>query len=228
MKDLFLYLFETDAAALSVGKFLLCLAVGFVVGLFYYFAYSYQNKGSKSFRAALILLPAIVAVVIMMVNGSIGVGVAIAGAFSLVRFRSAQGSAKEIAVIFMAMCSGLIVGVGYLAYALLFTIVMCLVLLAIHLVSAKMEDRDGARVLKVSIPENLDYEGVFDDLFTDYTLSHKSTHVRTANMGSIFKLTYDVTLKPGVSEKSFLDAIRVRNGNLEVSLQRHAEAENEL
>ena len=228
MKDLFLNLFNEEAATLSVGKFLLCMLVGFAVGAMYFFTYSYKNKGSKSFRAALLLLPAIVAVVIMMVNGSIGVGVAIAGAFSLVRFRSAQGSAKEIAVIFMAMCSGLIVGVGYLAYAILFTIVMCLVLVALHVISAKNEASDATRLLKISIPENLDYEGVFSDLFEAYTVSHKLIQVRTASMGSIFKLTYEVTLKKEISEKELLDAIRVRNGNLELSLGKPIEDAGEL
>ncbi len=228
MKDLFLNLFNEEAATLSVGKFLLCMLVGFAVGAMYFFTYSYKNKGSKSFRAALLLLPAIVAVVIMMVNGSIGVGVAIAGAFSLVRFRSAQGSAKEIAVIFMAMCSGLIVGVGYLAYAILFTLVMCLVLAILHFVSEKSEANDASRLLKISIPENLDYEGVFSDLFDTYTASHKPIQVRTANMGSIFKLTYEVTLKKGTNEKEFLDALRVRNGNLEISLGKPIDNAGEL
>ena len=228
MQDLFLNLFNEDAATLSVGKFLLCILIGFVVGGMYFFAYSYKNKGSKSFRAALLLLPAIVAVVIMMVNGSIGVGVASAGAFSLVRFRSAQGSAKEIAVIFMAMCSGLIVGVGYMAYAILFTLVMCLVLMVLHFVSDKTEANDASRLLKISIPESLDYEGVFSDLFDAYASSHKLLQVRTASMGSIFKLTYEVTLKKGAREKELLDALRVRNGNLEVSLGKPIDNESEL
>ena len=228
MQDLFLNLFNQESATLSVGKFLLCLLVGFVAGAMYLLAFSFQNKGSKSFRAALLLLPAIVAVVIMMVNGSIGVGVAIAGAFSLVRFRSAQGSAKEIAVIFMAMCSGLIVGVGYLAYALLFTLVMCLVLAVIHFVTAKTEARDASRLLKISIPENLDYEGVFTDLFATYTQKNTLKEVRTANMGSIFKLTYEVAMKQGASEKAFLDAIRTRNGNLEVSIGKPVDPAGEL
>lgn len=228
MQNLFLNLFNDESATLSVGTFLLCLFFGFLIGGMYFAAFSFKNKGSKSFRIALLLLPSIVAVVIMMVNGSIGVGVAIAGAFSLVRFRSAQGSAKEIAVIFMSMCSGLILGVGYVGYAFLFTLVMCASLLVIHFVSAAREKKMPAKLLRISIPENLDYESVFDDLFETYASKHQLTQVRSAGMGSIFKLSYEITLKSGASEKAFLDDLRTRNGNLEVFLGRPIENANEL
>ena len=213
---------------MTVSAFLLCLLGALVLGVLTALVFSFRSEHSGNLPFALVLVPPIVTLVIMMVNGSIGVGVAIAGAFSLVRFRSAQGSAKEIAVIFMAMCSGLIVGVGYLAYAILFTIVMCLVLVALHVISAKNEASDATRLLKISIPESLDYEGVFNDLFDAYASSHKLLQVRTASMGSIFKLTYEVTLKKGASEKELLDALRVRNGNLEVSLGKPIDNESEL
>ena len=162
----------------------------------------------------------------MMVNGNLGIGVAVAGAFSLVRFRSAPGSAKEMAVIFMTMCTGLITGVGYIAYALLFTVIMCAVLILAQLVSVKRSNTDRRRILKITVPEDLDYEGIFDDIFDGYTSSHTLVGVKTSNMGSLYRLTYELTLKDAKSAKAFIDSLRVRNGNLEISLLRHADTED--
>lgn len=229
MREWFNSVFASDAAdTVSVGIFVACVGVALFTGVLYWFAFSYRMKSSGSLRAALFFLPAVVAVTIMMVNGNVGVGVAVAGAFSLVRFRSAPGTAREIAAIFMAMCSGLIVGVGYLAFAVLFTVIMCAALLLAATVTERKKNGDRCRRLKVTIPEDLDFDGVFDDIFGEFTDAHTLVAVKTANMGSLYKLTYDVIMKNGVSEKTFTDSLRVRNGNLEIMLSRCAEDENSL
>ena len=175
------------------------------------------------------MLPAMVTVVIMLVNGNLGAGVAVAGAFSLIRFRSAPGTAKEIAAIFTAMGVGLACGVGYIGYAAAFAVIMCGAMLLygfIGLGSDKNEERQ--KKLTITIPENLDYSRVFDDLFEKYTVTHKLVNVKTTNMGSLFKLAYDVELKVDASEKGFIDELRCRNGNLEINLHRRESTTGEL
>lgn len=224
MPDLFGSIFSGDAASsVVVRSFILCVGAALVTGIMYFAAYSFKNRASGSFRTALIMLPAVVAVVIMMVNGNIGVGVATAGALSLVRFRSAQGNAKEISMIFMAMCSGLIVGVGYIAYAVLFTVIMCVIVMICNCAARRRSASDRTRILKMTVPEDLDYSGAFDGIFGKYTDACEQVAVRTANMGSLFRLTYRVTVKAGASEKEFIDSLRVRNGNLEISLLKEEE-----
>lgn len=229
MPDIFNSVFADETQpTLSVGLFLLCILVALVCGGIYLAAFSFRGRGSRSMRLSLTLLPAAVCVVIMMVNGNVGIGVAVAGAFSLVRFRSAPGNAKEISVIFMAMCSGLIVGVGFFAYALLFSVLMGGLLTVLTAVGERGQDRDRTRTLKITVPEDLDYTGAFHDVFGTYAERAELTAAKTANMGSLYKLTYRVTLKPTVSEKQFLDDLRVRNGNLEILLARAEENERDL
>ncbi len=227
MPDLFdSILAEGTQTTLTVGKFLICVGISLLAGLIYCLASSLFSRESRSLRLSLFFLPAVICVTVMMVNGNLGIGVAVAGAFSLVRFRSAPGSAKEMAVIFMTMCTGLITGVGYIAYALLFTVIMCAVLILAQLVSVKRSNTDRRRILKITVPEDLDYEGIFDDIFDGYTSSHTLVGVKTSNMGSLYRLTYELTLKDSKSAKAFIDSLRVRNGNLEISLLRHADTED--
>ena len=163
----------------------------------------------------LAILPAVVQVVIMLVNGNIGAGVAVAGAFSLVRFRSAPGTAREIGVLFLGMAIGLATGMGYVGLAVLtFVIVSAALMLltALHLGGKPA----GERILKITIPENLDYEGLFDDLFAQYTTAHTLVKVKTSNMGTLYELEYRVTLPEDCIPKAFLDALRCRNGNLNI------------
>lgn len=229
MRKLFDSIFSDGTqSTIPVGGFLLAIGISLLVGGLYLLAYSYKCKSSKSFKMSLALLPAVVCVVIMMVNGNVGIGVAIAGAFSLVRFRSAQGSAKEICVIFMTMCSGLIAGVGYLAYAILFTIIMCLLIGVSNYIFLKSSITNKDRVLKITIPEDLDYEEVFVAIFERCTIFNELTTVKTTNMGSLYKLTYNVTLKKDISEKDFIDNLRIRNGNLEILLLKQEQNEKEL
>lgn len=220
LDNLFKGIFDTTASAVvSVPDFLLCVAVSLIVGLFLALVYTYKGRYTKSFVVTLALLPAVVCVVIMMVNGNVGAGVAVAGAFSLVRFRSVPGTAKEIGTIFLAMGTGLIAGMGYLGYAVLFALVMGLVMLAYTQFGfGNKKNSQCEKTLRITIPEDLDYTGVFDDVMEKYTSQNEIISVKTTNMGSMFKLTYNVTLKDKYEEKDFIDELRCRNGNLEISM----------
>ena len=230
LDNVFKGLFDsTSANVIAVGDFLLCLLVSLVIGAFLAAASTYKSRHSQSFVITLALIPAVVCVVIMMVNGNIGAGVAVAGAFSLVRFRSAPGTAREIGAIFIAMGSGLATGMGYLGYGVLFA----LILGGISLLYARLGLGDSKKapldkVLQITIPEDLDYSGVFDDLMQTYTDHYEVVKVKTTNMGSLFKLTYHIHLKAADQEKAFIDELRCRNGNLEINLSLQETGESEL
>ena len=223
-------LFDTDlTTVITVTDFMLCLGCSLVLGLIMALAYMYQSRYTKSFVVTLALLPAVVCIVIMMVNGNVGAGVAVAGAFSLVRFRSVPGTAKEICTLFLAMGSGLIAGMGYLGFAALFTLVMCVMfLLYNHLDFGAKKNTAAYKTFTVVIPEDLDYTGVFDDIFKAYTSSYELVRVKSTNMGSMFKLTYNVVLSDVTKEKEMIDKIRCRNGNLEITVSRQETAVTEL
>ncbi|MBP3204499.1 MAG: DUF4956 domain-containing protein [Lachnospiraceae bacterium] len=221
MNTLFSGIFDTSTTSvISVSSFLLCVAVSLAVGLFISAAFGYKSKSSQSFLVTLALLPAVVCVVIMMVNGNVGAGVAVAGAFSLVRFRSAPGTAREIGAIFLAMASGLLTGMGYLGYAVLFAVIIGLVNFLYESIGWKKSEIQTGKTLHITIPENLDYTNVFDEIFAEFTKNCEMVNVKTTNMGSLFKLTYQVELKENVSEKDFIDKLRCRNGNLEIVMAR--------
>ena len=230
MQSLFRGLFDSEfAVVISMTDFLLCVGCSLVLGLILSVCYMYRTHYTKSFVVTLALLPAVVCVVIMMVNGNVGAGVAVAGAFSLVRFRSAPGTAKEIGMLFLAMGAGLIAGMGYLAFACLFTVVLC----AVFMLYSRLDlgaERNAAKykMLSITIPEDLDYCGVFDDIFETYTLSHELERVKTTNMGSMFRLTYRIVLRDVNQEKNMIDAIRCRNGNLEIAVSRQETGTAEL
>ena len=220
---------STGASVIAVSDFFLCVGCALVTGLVMTLMYMYRTRYTKSFVATLAILPAVVCVVIMMVNGNIGAGVAVAGAFSLVRFRSAPGTAKEIGAIFLAMGTGLICGMGYLGYAFLFAVVLSAVsMLYSHINFGAGSKASLYKTLSIIIPEDLDYTGVFDDLFNEYTTSHELTRVKTTNMGTMFRLTYDIALKRAGVEKEFIDNLRCRNGNLEISISTQETNSSEL
>lgn len=198
-----------------------------IIGLVIAWVFSLRVRCSKSLLITLVLTPAIVQLVIMLVNGNLGAGLAVAGAFSLVRFRSAQGTAQEITGIFMAMAAGLATGMGYVGIAVVFTLIMLLVFWLLWKMPLGTSGQ-SERVLKITIPENLDYEGVFEDILRNYTEKAELTNVRTSGMGSLYKLTYEITLKDGISVKKMMDEIRIRNGNLEVSCGRPVSTPGEL
>lgn len=213
---------------ISIEDFLLCLGASLLLGLIIAGVYAFRNEHTKSFVVTLALLPAVVCVVIMMVNGNIGAGVAVAGAFSLVRFRSAPGTAKEILTIFLAMGAGLIAGMGYLGFALLFTLVMCGMLLVYNFLNPGSRLDSVSRSLRITIPEDLDYTDVFDDIFAEYTKKSELVKVKTTNMGSMFRITYNVILKDARREKEMIDRLRERNGNLEIMVSRQESRTAEL
>ena len=229
METLFKGIFDTSAASvISVKNFLICVGLSLLLGAVMALSYTYKTRYTKSFLLTLATLPAVVCVVIMMVNGNIGTGVAVAGAFSLVRFRSAPGTAKEIGMIFLAMSAGLIAGMGYLGYAVLFTLILCLVSMLYSAVDFGETKTSGYKTMSVTIPEDLNYTEVFDDILNKYTKKHELKKVKTTNMGSMFRLTYDVILKDRALEKEMIDAMRVRNGNLEISISNQEVPNSEL
>ena len=230
LENLYGGLFDTDlTTVISVTDFLLCLGCSLVLGLVMAFAYMYRTRYTKSFVITLALLPAVVCVVIMLVNGNVGTGVAVAGAFSLVRFRSDPGTAKEICTLFLAMGAGLIAGMGYLGFAVLFTIVMCAVFVLYNCLDFGTKKNAATfKTFTITIPEDLDYSGVFDDIFAEYTRSHDLIRVKTTNMGSMFKLTYNVELTDVTREKEMIDKLRCRNGNLEIAVSKQETVGTEL
>ena len=226
--NIFSSMFE-GTTTISTSTFFACIISALVIGIAMTLVYRIRNKSSQSFLVTLAIIPAAVAMVIMLVNGDFGTGVAVAGAFGLIRFRSAPGTAKEIAAIFIAMGVGLACGVGYIGYAAAFAAIMCGAMLIFGLFGLgtdRKEERE--KKLSITIPENLDYSRIFDDLFDKYTASHRLVNVKTTNMGSLFKLSYDVELKEDASEKAFIDELRCRNGNLEISLHRRESVPGEL
>ena len=230
LDKLFRGLFDSDlVSVISITDFLLCLGFSLVLGLIMAFAYMYRTRYTKSFVVTLALLPAVVCVVIMLVNGNVGTGVAVAGAFSLVRFRSVPGTAKEICTLFLAMGAGLIAGMGYLGFSVLFTVVMCaMFLLYNRLDFGTKKNADAYKTFSITIPEDLDYSGVFDDIFAEYTVSHDLARVKSTNMGSMFKLTYNVVLRDVSREKEMIDKIRCRNGNLEITVSKQETTVTEM
>ncbi len=230
MDKLFQGLFDTDlTSVISVSDFLLCIAVSLVIGLLMAAGYMYRTRYTKSFVVTLALLPAVVCVVIMMVNGNVGTGVAVAGAFSLVRFRSVPGTAKEIGTLFLAMGAGLIAGMGYLAFAVLFAVVMCLVFMIYNRLDfGSTKNASLYKSIRITIPEDLDYSTVFEEVFSEYATRYELVQVKTTNLGSMFRLTYDVVLKSADIEKEFIDKLRCRNGNLEITVSKQSTVNAEL
>lgn len=205
--------------ALTGGALIIATLCSLVIGCFIAFMYTIKNNYSKSFIITLALLPAIVQMIIMLVNGNIGAGVAVAGTFSLVRFRSAPGSGKEITSIFLAMAAGLATGMGYIGVAAIFTVIITVANLILSSISFNGHGQEE-KTLKITIPESLDFEGVFDDIFSRYTDKAELEEVKTSGMGSLYKLTYKIVPRQKASTKGMIDEIRQRNGNLEITCSR--------
>lgn len=209
----------TSPAGITIAAFLICVGVALVLGIVMALSYTFRTAASKSFVVTLALLPAIVAAVIMMVGGNLGAGVAVAGTFSLVRFRSVPGTAKEICAVFLSMAVGLACGMGYPGFAALFAAIMVAFSLLLNAVNfGGKRNAELRRVLRITVPEDLDYGTQFADVLEEYTTDATMVSVKTSNLGSLNKLTYNVALKNAGTEKALIDALRCRNGNLEVSL----------
>lgn len=211
----------------TVSSYIICMIASLALGVIIAITASFKSRKSKSLILSLVLLPAIVQTVIMLVNGNVGTGIAVMGAFSLVRFRSVPGSAKEIACIFLAMATGLATAMGYVALAVIFVLIVCAAMLVASMVRIPEKD-DMKRELRITIPEDLNYAHCFDDLFEKYTNSVKLSTVKTTNMGSLYKLNYLVEIKDEDTVQNFIDDLRCRNGNLEIMLTIPASSQNEL
>jgi len=228
LEELFTSVIATEGFAVS--SFLTCLAGSLVLGALLAFVFTYRSKTNytKSFVGTLLILPAVVAIVIMMVSGSIGTGIAVAGTFSLVRFRSIPGTAREIGAIFLAMAVGLACGMGYLGFAAIFAVVMGIVTLFYNLTSLGEHSADSLdKVLRITVPEDLEYGAAFGDVFSRYTTQANLIGVKTTNLGSLNRLTYSVRLKEAGTEKALIDDLRVRNGNLEINMMVRGAEEGE-
>ena len=214
---MFRSIFDPNLNGLDIKTILICFSVGIVLGILIALSYKYTSKASKDFLITIATLPILVAVVMIMINGSLGTSIAILGAFSLVRFRSIPGTGKELLVVFFSMAVGLALGMGHLFFATVFTIVTCGLLIIFDKVGIFSENKNE-QILKIVVPEDMDYSKVFEPEFKKYTVSHKIFRTKTVNMGSLYKVSYRVILKNKVKEKDFLDAIRVKNCNLQVLL----------
>ena len=206
---------------------LLAIGVSLLLGLVVAKVYQFKTVYSKSFVMSLALLPTLIAIVIFLVNGSLGAGVAVMGAFSLIRFRSAPGGAKELVSIFLVMTIGIAIGMGYLVFATVFTLIMSLAMLLLEVVNFG-QMKHSMRQLTIVIPESLDYESIFDDIFNKAANHVELANVKTSDMGSLFKIKYIIQLNGRMTEKELIDALRTRNGNLEIAISRYITKENEL
>ncbi len=207
-------LFE-GANRVDLVPILLCMATAVFLGLIIAITHKYTSKGSKNFLITVAILPILVQTIIIMVNGNLGTSVAIMGAFSLVRFRSLPGSSKEILSVFLAMTIGLVTGMGHIGFAFLVTFISCLFLFLFYKIRL-FDENKYEKLLQITVPENLDYSTMFDEILEKYTLSYKLVKVKTVNMGSLFDLTFQIVLKKSINEKEFVDELRVKNGNLKI------------
>ncbi|WP_305151757.1 DUF4956 domain-containing protein [uncultured Dubosiella sp.] len=206
-----------DSNALTVTQFATCLAASLFCGFVIAGAYTIKNTYSKNFISSIVLLPAIIQTIILLVNGNLGTGVAIMGAFSLVRFRSTPGTSKEMSTIFLAMAVGLATGMGQIGFALLFTAAMSALSVVLHL-SRFGETPARRKTLKITMPETIESVDVFDSVLREYTTSFSLRRLKTSNLGSLFEAEYEVDLKKNVASKALIDDLRVCNGNLPISL----------
>ncbi len=210
-------IFDASTMGLEITNALIAAGVALVLGVARAITHMKTSQTTKGFLVTLATLPLLVMAVMIMINGNLGTSIAILGAFSLIRFRSLQGRAKDLLAIFFAMMIGLACGMGHLLFGTVITAI-AIVAILIFTYTRFLEPDSHERVLKIVIPEDLDYEDVFDDIFRKYTSRHRLVRMKTMNMGSLYKLTYDVKIKHGVKEKAFLDEIRVKNMNLKVLL----------
>ena len=211
------------SSSLTITSCLVCFVVSIVLG--FIIAVVHNKNSNKNFLVTLILLPLIVNVIIMMVNGNLGTSVAILGAFSLIRFRSTPGSSKDLLSIFLAMAVGLSTGMGQIYFALMFTFIACGLIVLLE--KTNILSGYNSKILKIVVPEDLDYEGIFDDVFNKYTDKSELLKSKTINMGSLYEFEYRIVTKNGIKEKNLIDDIRIKNGNLKVMLSNQLK-ENEL
>ena len=215
----------TSDATLTVVNLLISLCAAIVLGLMISFVYMKTHRTktpSRGFSLTLVVLPAVITVIILLIGNSVARAFSLAGAFQIIRFRSAPGDPKDITYVLFSMAVGLCCGMGYIAYGAIAAVILCLVMILLEL--AKFgKSKSAGRILKITIPENLDYGNAFDDIMTQFTSISRRTKVKTADLGSLYELQYNVTLKNESEEKPFIDALRCRNGNLNITLVLDAE-----
>ena len=198
----------------TIKQFLIAIAVSLVLGFLVSLYYMFNDEHSASLTYALVLIPAIETIVIMMINDNLGAGIAVAGSFSLIRFRSIKGNAKELTCIFLSMAIGIMCGTGYVTLAALFVVIVLIVAMIMKVVN--FGDDKGHCKLKITVPESLNYEGIFDEVLNKYSRGYKMVSVKTVNLGSLFRIEYDINMKDTNSIKPMIDELRERNGNLEI------------
>lgn len=224
---MFTSILNSATGTLTVVDALICTITSLVLGFIISIVYMANGKRSKSLATTLVLLPALVQTIIMLVNGNLGTGIAVMGAFSLVRFRSVPGTSKEICSIFFAMAVGLATGMGYISFAIVITIIISLVLFLLTKINFG-ETKNEERILKIVVPENLNYTEIFDDIFEKYTLRNSIVRSKTTNLGSLYEITYEIELKNNKEEKEMIDELRCRNGNLTINCARFTGNREEL
>jgi len=219
-------IFDLSTTGLEISTALICAGVALGLGIAIALTHRFTSQTTKGFLITLAVLPVLVMAVMIMINGNLGTSIAILGAFSLIRFRSISGRAKDLLSVFFAMMVGLALGMGHVLFASVITAIAIVAILFFSF-TPFLEPSQRDRVLKVVIPEDLDYEDVFTDIFKRYTSKARLVTMKTVNMGSLYNLTYSVKLKSGIKEKAFLDEIRVKNCNLKVMLSEPV-AEDEI
>lgn len=217
-------IFEINSTGLSITTGLICAGVALLLGIVIAITHMKTSQTTKGFLTTLATLPLLVMAVMIMINGNLGTSIAILGAFSLIRFRSIQGQAKDLLSVFFAMMVGLACGMGHILFAVVITVIAVIAILLFSYTNF-LEPNKKQRVLKIVIPEDLDYEETFDEIFEKYTKNAKLVKMKTINMGSLYKLTYEVTIKNGIKEKDFLDELRVKNCNLKILLSHPCQEE---
>lgn len=207
-------------AAISTASIITTIGVAFILGVFISFVYMKTHKNgvyTQSFVLTLVMLPIIIALIILLIGSNVARAFSLAGAFSIIRFRSSMGDPKDIAYVFFTMAVGLALGVGFVAYAVIFAIILCMLMFILYKLNFG-GGKEQTKMLKIMVPEDLDYTGAFDDIVDKYTSSANLTRVKTTDLGSLYELTYDVMMKKDLSEKNFIDELRCRNGNLNIVL----------
>ena len=209
---------------LTIEVLSICIISSIILGFIISFTHKITSKYNKNFLITLSLIPLAVEAIMIMVNGSLGTGIAVAGAFSLIRFRSIPGTSREILSIFIAMTVGIILGMGYIGYAVIITIITSIIIIILNNINIFENNKD--KLLKITIPENLDYTDVFNEEFYEYLNKYEINSVKTTNMGSLFEITYIVNVKNNINEKDFIDKLRIKNGNLKIVLSKPLEENN--
>ncbi|AOY76504.1 DUF4956 domain-containing protein [Clostridium formicaceticum] len=215
-------IFNTTSIYTSIplGTAMLTIVISFILGGFVSFTYRKtceKSTYSRNFFLTLVLIPMVIAIIILLIGSNVARAFSLAGAFSIIRFRSAPGDPKDIAYVLFTMAAGLACGVGVYGYAVMFTTVLCILMLLLNFFNIG-EENFSQKLIKITIPEDLDFEGVFDEVFEKFTDSYQLIKVRTIDLGTLYQLDYTVTMNHKANQKEFLDALRCRNGNLNITL----------